>query len=253
MLRRPKEGRKREDAERHACRPGADLISGVVCGAVEANAVDPTLDAIDAGASGERTLQCRYGTEARADAFYRNQVLDHLNVAMRDFIDRQTMVFIATANGRGEADSSFRAGPAGFVRVLGERTLCYPEYRGNGVMASLGNILANPHIGLLFVDFTVTKIGLHVNGSAGILANDELARHPAVTTAVAGDIAETGGRRPERWVVMAVMEAYIHCSKHIPRMRPATADEILWGTDDATAKGGDHFQARASKRGPTPG
>lgn len=210
--------------------------------------MDPTLDAVDTGTSGERTLQCRYGTQARADAFYRNQVLDHLNVAMRDFIALQTMVFIASANAQGEADSSFRAGPAGFVRVLDERTLCYPEYRGNGVMASLGNILENPHIGLLFVDFTVSKIGLHVNGSAGILANDELAHHPGVTTAVAGDLAETGGRRPERWVVVAVSEAYVHCSKHIPRMRPATADEIVWGTDNVTAKGGDHFQARASKR-----
>jgi predicted pyridoxine 5'-phosphate oxidase superfamily flavin-nucleotide-binding protein len=216
---------------------------------VEANAVDPISGAVDTGASGERTLQCRYGTQARADAFYRSQVLDHLNVAMREFIARQTMVFMATANAKGEADSSFRAGPAGFVRVLDERTLCYPEYRGNGVMASLGNILENPHLGLLFVDFTVSKIGLHVNGSAGIVANDELAHLTAVTTAVACDLAETGGRRPERWVVMAVSEAYIHCSKHIPRMRPATADEIVWGTDDMSAKGGDHFQARASKRG----
>ena len=202
--------------------------------------------------SGERTLQCRYGTQARADAFYRNQVLDHLNAAMREFIARQTMVFVATAAGNGEADSSFRAGPAGFVRVLDERTLCYPEYRGNGVMASLGNILENPHIGLLFVDFTVSKIGLHANGTARIVANDELARHPAVTAVVERDLEETGGRRPERWVVMAVREAYIHCSKHIPRMRPAGDDEIVWGTDDVTAKGGDYFQARASKRGTAP-
>jgi hypothetical protein len=209
--------------------------------------VDSTLSA-----SGERTLQCQYGTQARADAFYRNQVLDHLNAAMREFIARQTMVFVATAAGNGEADSSFRAGPAGFVRVLDEHTLCYPEYRGNGVMASLGNVLENPHIGLLFVDFTVSKIGLHANGTARIVANDELARHPAVTGVVERDLEETGGRRPERWVVMVVREAYIHCSKHIPRMRVAGDDEIVWGTDDVTAKGGDYFQARASKRGTAP-
>ena len=211
--------------------------------------METSLDAVDVGVSGERTLQCRFGTQARAGAFYRNQVLDHLNAPMLEFIARQTMVFVATADGRGEADSSFRAGPAGFVRVLDERTLCYPEYRGNGVMASLGNILENPHVGLLFVDFGVGKIGLHVNGTARIVANDELASHPTVTAAVEHDIEETGGRRPERWVLIVVGEAYVHCSKHIPRMRPAAADEIVWGTDDMVTKGGDYFHARASKRG----
>src|SRR5215471_20363191 len=89
--------------------PRSDWCQQRLAGVAEANAVDSTLSA-----SGERTLQCRYGTQARADAFYRNQVLDHLNAAMCEFIARQTMVFVATAAGNGEADSSFRAGPAGF-------------------------------------------------------------------------------------------------------------------------------------------
>jgi len=55
---------------------------------------------------------------------------------------------------------------AGFVHVLNEKILVYPEYRGNGVMASLGNIVENPHAGLLFVDFIRDKVGLHVNGAA---------------------------------------------------------------------------------------
>jgi uncharacterized protein len=59
--------------------------------------------------------------------------------------------------------------------VLDEKTLAYPEYRGNGVMSSLGNISENPHVGLLFVDFT-DKIGLHVNGRARIVENDEFLR-----------------------------------------------------------------------------
>ena len=63
------------------------------------------------------------------------------------------MFFLATADGHGECDVSFRAGEAGFVHVLDEKILVYPEYRGNGVMASLGNITENPHAGLLFIDF----------------------------------------------------------------------------------------------------
>ena len=63
--------------------------------------------------------------------------------------------------------------PAGFVQVLDEKTLVYPEYRGNGVLASLGNILENPHIGLMFPDFYQSTVGLHVNGTARVLNPSE--------------------------------------------------------------------------------
>jgi predicted pyridoxine 5'-phosphate oxidase superfamily flavin-nucleotide-binding protein len=198
------------------------------------------------GCAAESQLQEEYGTTARAQAFYRNQVIDHLNPAMREFIGRQEMVFIATADQQGEADCSFRAGPPGFVRILSEGALCYPEYRGNGILASLGNISENPHIGLLFVDFGEAKIGLHVNGRARVVENEELARE--ATTEVRADLAETGGRRSERWVVVSVDEAYVHCSKHIPKMRKVGDQEIAWGTDDVRAKGGDYFGVRAAKQ-----
>jgi len=59
------------------------------------------------------------------------------------------MMFIATSDADGECDASFLAGPPGFAAVLDERTLAWPEYRGNGVMAGAGNILENPHVGIL--------------------------------------------------------------------------------------------------------
>ena len=93
------------------------------------------------GSKGERILQAKVGTANKASAFYEKQMLDHLNSYMREFISKQEMVFIATADSKGECDCSFRAGKRGFVRVLNEKTLIYPEYRGNGVMASLRNIL----------------------------------------------------------------------------------------------------------------
>ena len=105
------------------------------------------------GSRGEHALQERFGTQARAIAFYQNQMLDHLNAEMRAFIAQQEMVFIATADAHGECDCSFRTGLPGFIHVLDAKTLIYPEYRGNGVLASLGNIVENPHIGLFFVDF----------------------------------------------------------------------------------------------------
>ena len=125
------------------------------------------------GSGGEHTLQRRYGSQDRARRFYRQQLLDRLNEQMVAFIGRQEMVWIATADGHGECDCSFRAGPPGFVQVLDAWTLRYPEYRGNGVMASLGNILENPHVGLVFLDFDRERIGLHINGTARIVEAGE--------------------------------------------------------------------------------
>ena len=200
------------------------------------------------GSCGEHDLQERHGNRKRADAFYKNQMLSYLNPQMRTFIARQEMFFLSTADGHGECDVSFRAGEAGFVCVLDEKILVYPEYRGNGVTASLGNITENPHAALLFVDFTRDKIGLHVNGAARILSNEELLASPDFSAAPRADIAETGGRRPERWVRVTVEEAYIHCSKHIPRMEKVADEPRHWGTDDVRAKGGDYFQAKSSPR-----
>jgi predicted pyridoxine 5'-phosphate oxidase superfamily flavin-nucleotide-binding protein len=200
------------------------------------------------GSGGEHDLQERYGTRSRAEAFYKHQVLNFLNPLMRAFIARQEMFFLSTADSHGECDGSFRAGEAGFVHVLNERRLVYPEYRGNGVLASLGNISENPHAGLLFIDFIRDKIGLHVNGAARLLSNEELLSCNAIYAALLADIAKTRGRRPERWVMVRVEEAYIHCSKHIPRLKKAGEEVRHWGTDDACAKGGDYFQAKSASR-----
>ncbi len=199
------------------------------------------------GSNGEHELQEKHNTTSRANAFYRHQVLGYLNPLMQAFVTKQEMMFVGTADRHGEADTSFRAGLAGFIRVLDQKTLVYPEYRGgNGVMSSLGNISENPHVGLLFVDFA-DRIGLHVNGRARIVENDEFLRVASASEPFSEDIPPATGRGPERWVVVSVLEAYIHCSKHIPRMQKID-EEIQWGTDDVRAKGGDYFKAKTSPR-----
>ena len=198
------------------------------------------------GSSGEHRVQEEYGSQSRADTFYDAQMLDHLNQRMVKLIERQQMMFVATADGAGECDSSFRAGLPGFVVVLNDKTVIYPEYRGNGVYASLGNISENPHIGILFVDFLETTIGLHVNGKAAVIDNEQLLERNDVPDAVREAIQVDGGRQPERWVQVSVEEAYIHCSKHVPRL--AKVDKkIHWGSDDESCKGGDFFAADTTK------
>lgn len=198
------------------------------------------------GTLSERRAQALFGTMRRALAFYNKQLLDHLNPAMRAFVTQQEMVMVATADARGECDSTFRAGPPGFVQVLGDRTLAFPEYRGNGVLASIGNIIENPHIGLLFIDFTQYSVGLHVNGAA-VLSNHEIMARLDRTSEVADAVATTGGRRAECWVLVEVREAYIHCSKHIPLLQKLDKAQH-WGTDDEGQKGGDFFGAKSCSR-----
>ena len=199
------------------------------------------------GSPGEHFLQVKYGSTSRARAFYQKQMLDHLNPLMRRFIVEQEMVFLASADSRGECDCSFRAGENGFIRILDERTLIYPEYRGNGVRSSLGNIVENPHVALLFLDFFRDGIGLHVNGRASLWSRDELLR-TGRWPSDGPQAPETGTAcQAELWVLVEIDEAYIYCSKHIP-LFVKRSKEIDWGTDDVRKKGGDYFHAKGCSR-----
>jgi uncharacterized protein len=198
-------------------------------------------DGLDqAGSRGERILQRRHGTDERASTFYRNQMTDRLTPEMIGFIGRMEMAFISTSDAAGDCDCSFRAGPAGFLRVLDEQTIAYPEFRGNGVMASLGNILENPRIGILMIDFTYDLIGLHVNGAAEIVTPGYLQELDEFRP----EQAASAGRQPVQWVLVRVAEAYIHCSKHIPKLIPQSRVRH-WGTDNPRHKGGDYFGVAA--------
>ncbi|WP_424511227.1 pyridoxamine 5'-phosphate oxidase family protein [Pseudonocardia endophytica] len=206
------------------------------------NAPEPSAaPAARPGSTGEHALQEEHGSTRRADRFYDDQVRDRLLPRMVEFVGRMEMAFVATSDAHGECDNSLRAGLPGFIRVLDEFTLAYPEYRGNGVFASLGNILENGHIGILMVDFVESLIGLHVNGRARVV--DDAAFRSRYPGAAGG--YDVPGRRAERWVVVDVEEAYIHCRKHIPRMERVT-EKRDWGTDDPARKGGDFFGAKGT-------
>jgi uncharacterized protein len=195
------------------------------------------------GSKGEHELQKKLKTEKRAQSFYNSQLLNHLNSEMCQFIAEQEMFFISTSDLEGHCDASFRSGHAGFVVILNEKTLLFPDYRGNGVMASMGNISENPNIGMLFVDFYQSSIGLHVNGKAEILSSVELEAYPDLFGKIKPPPKNLGARKPTLWVRVAVEEAYIHCSKHIPLMQKMDKT-IHWETDDEKLKGGDFFNAK---------
>ena len=199
------------------------------------------------GTRGEREMQALLDSQVRAGRFYEHQMDDRLSDSMIEFIRRQEMMFVATADADGNCDCSPRFGKAGFVLVLDDNTLAYPEYRGNGVFASLGNIRENPHVGLVFVDFFDTTVGLHVNGAANSYPSTEI---PSTLASYLDSESFLVDSPIECWVVITVEEAYIHCSKHVPLL-VKEGKQIQWGTDDPVAKSNDFFQQSQSPTSPT--
>ncbi len=125
---------------------------------------------------GSRKLQDRFDTRRLADRlderFLARPTIDPED---RAFIERMDMFFLATADAEGRPQCSYKGGDPGFVRVLDEHTVAFPNYDGNGMYLSMGNVLANPHVGMLFIDFVSARPSrLRLNGSASIDEDDEL-------------------------------------------------------------------------------
>ena len=129
------------------------------------------------------------------------KISDRLNAMTRLFIERSPFVCFATSDAAGNCDLSPRGDPAGFVRILDERTLLIPERPGNRLADSLRNMLVNPHIGLLFVVPGVTDT-FRVNGRATITVDAELLAPSAVE-----------GKPPRLGILVDIDEAYTQCSK----------------------------------------
>ena len=89
-----------------------------------------------------------------------------------------------------------------------------------------------------------TPVGLHVNGKAKIIENEELIVDKDLAENLTNNIHKEKGENPERWILITVEEAYIHCSKHIPLLKKLEK-KIHWGTDKEVHKGGDFFKAEA--------
>jgi uncharacterized protein len=152
--------------------------------------------------AGSRQLQDTFGTRALADRLEDVNLRTAFNDADRAFIESMDMLFLATADEHGHPQCSYKGGDPGFVRVVGERQLAIPNYDGNGMYLSWGNVGVNPHVGLLFIDFTAQR-RMRVNGSASINPDDALL-----------------GSFPEAQFVVRITatEIFPNCPRYIHRM-----------------------------------
>jgi len=160
-----------------------------------------------------RQLQDRFDSRRLADRVAEVHVRSELTQADRDFIARQRMVFLATADAEGHPECSYKGGDPGFVQVLDPHTLVVPSYNGNGMFLSTGNILANPQVGLLFIDFEQPQ-RLRVNGAATVSSDDPLlAEFPGAELIVRIAVRHVFGNCPRYVPLMRFVEA----SAHVPR------------------------------------
>ncbi|MFB6421188.1 MULTISPECIES: pyridoxamine 5'-phosphate oxidase family protein [Bradyrhizobium] len=117
----------------------------------------------------------------------------------REWIEGAQFFFIASAFGE-YVDCSIKSGDPGFVKIVGENVIEYPEYDGNSMYRTLGNIRKNPNVGLLFVRFDGKSRRIRINGRASVHAEPEyLARHYGA-----------------KFVVRIECELYPNCPRYIP-------------------------------------
>ena len=123
---------------------------------------------------GNRRLQDAFDSRRLADRLEEKLTRTAFTDDNRAFIESVPYFFLATADTEGRPDCSFKGGAPGFVQITAPDELAFPDYDGNGMFKSLGNVLVNPNVGLLFIAMHGGPRRLRVNGTASVSDNDPL-------------------------------------------------------------------------------
>ncbi len=151
------------------------------------------------------------GSRRLQDAFDSRRISDRLGAFTRTaftdsdkaFIESAIYFFIATADADGRPDCSFKGGPPGFVRVTEASELAFPDYDGNGMFKSLGNLVVNPNVGLLFIAMHGRPQRLRIQGTAKVLRDDPLMAHSVGAQLI---------------VRVAATAIFPNCPRYIPKL-----------------------------------
>lgn len=160
------------------------------------------------------------GNRALQDQFESRRIADRLEELARVALsaDDKTSVesaiyfFLATADAEGRPDCSFKGGPPGFVRVTGPAELAFPDYDGNGMFKSLGNLTVNPNVGMLFIAMHGKPRRLRINGTARVSRTDPL-------------LGETVGA--QMMVRVQASAIFPNCPRYIPHLELAEASPYI--------------------------
>lgn len=165
---------------------------------------------MDMFSDGSRKLQDRYSARKVADVITQMTCVSNFDDdahGYREFIESAAYFFLATSSGEN-TDCSFKGGPKGFVRIIAPNKLIYPDYDGNRMYKSLGNLTDNPNIGMLFLQFDGEEgkryLRVRINGVASLHdEHSELANYPGA----------------KRIVEVETKHIYLNCPRYIPHMQ----------------------------------
>jgi predicted pyridoxine 5'-phosphate oxidase superfamily flavin-nucleotide-binding protein len=189
------------------------------------------------------------GNRQLQDAFDSRRISDRLEEKLartvfteddKSFIESVIYFFLATADTEGRPDCSFKGGAPGFVRITGPSELAFPDYDGNGMFKSLGNVSVNAQVGLLFIDMHERPRRLRVNGEATVSRDD-----PLLATTVGAQLI----------VRVKARAIFPNCPRYIPKL--ALAEPSIYaplpGSDpvEPAWKGFDSFKDCIHPRQPT--
>ena len=160
--------------------------------------------------AGNLQLQERFDTRRLADRL-KERVTETIGDEAQAIIEGARMFFLATCDDRGLPTCSYKGGDPGFVKIVDGRTLAFPNYDGNGKYQSMGNLLRNPNVGLLFVDFEGSQ-RLRVQGVARIDDDDALLAEYAEAQFI---------------VRVEVTEVYKNCPRYVHKYRFVESSEYV--------------------------
>ena len=166
---------------------------------------------------GNIRLQERFDTRRLADRL-KERVTETIGEEFRPIIEEARMFFLATCDDRGLPTCSYKGGDPGFVRIVDEGTVAFPNYDGNGKYQSMGNLLRNPNVGMLFVDFEGSQ-RLRIQGVARIEEDDELLAEYAEAQFI---------------VRVEVTEVYRNCPRYVHKYRFVEPSEFVPHPDRET-------------------
>jgi predicted pyridoxine 5'-phosphate oxidase superfamily flavin-nucleotide-binding protein len=189
------------------------------------------------------------GNRQMQDAFESRRIADRLEEKLtraaftpddKAFIESVIYFFIATADADGRPDCSFKGGAPGFVRLTAPDELAFPDYDGNGMFKSLGNVAVNASVGLLFIDLHERPRRLRVNGVARIARDDPL-------------LGQTVGA--QLIVRVKARAIFPNCPRYIPKLQMAEPSKYVprAGSDplEPAWKGFADFKDHVHPRQPT--
>jgi uncharacterized protein len=148
---------------------------------------------------------------------------DLISPELREFIEEQTSVFLATANGAGQPYIQHRGGPPGFLRVLDDKTIAFVDYVGNRQYITLGNLSENPQAHLFLIDYAHRR-RVKLWGTARVIeGNEELTRR----------LMPQGYKARASQVILFTVTAWDeNCPQHIPqRLEAADVARLAAGSN----------------------